>query len=67
MNISKPLPGSIKVEYCDEEWEKIIDCEHISFHCHKFHEHGHLFQYFPLNAPSSPTMNPQDKMKDGFT
>jgi hypothetical protein len=54
MDVSKPLPRSIKLEYQDEEWEQTIDYEHIPFRCHKFHEHGHLFRDCPLNAPSNP-------------
>jgi hypothetical protein len=29
MNISKPLPGSLTLEYQDEEWVQTIDYEHI--------------------------------------
>jgi hypothetical protein len=43
MNIYKPLPISITLEWQDEEWAQTIDYEHIPFRCHKFHEHGHLF------------------------
>jgi hypothetical protein len=32
LNISKPLPGSIDLEYQDEEWSQTIDYEHIPFH-----------------------------------
>jgi hypothetical protein len=65
MDISKFLPGSVTLEYQDEEWAQTIDYEHIPFHCRKCHEHGHLFRDFPLNAPAKPEM--EEKMKDGFT
>jgi hypothetical protein len=51
MNISKALPGTVTLEYQDEEWAQTIDYEHIPFRCRKCHEHGHLFRDFPLNAP----------------
>jgi hypothetical protein len=54
MNISKALPGTVTLEYQDEEWTQTIDYEHIPFRCRKFHEHGHLFRDFPLNAPPPP-------------
>jgi hypothetical protein len=50
LNIAKPLPGSITLEYHDEEWSQTIDYEHIPFRCRKCHEHGHLFRECPLNA-----------------
>jgi len=55
MNISKSLPGSVTIEYQDEEWMHTIDYEHIPFRCRKCHEYGHLFKDFPLNTPSQPT------------
>jgi hypothetical protein len=33
MNISKDLPGSVTLEYQDEEWAQTIDYEHIPFRC----------------------------------
>jgi hypothetical protein len=66
MNISKDLPGTVTLEYQDEEWAKTIDYEHIPFRCRKFHEHGHLFKYFPLNAPP-PEKEAEEKPKEGFT
>jgi hypothetical protein len=65
MNISKSLPGSVTLEYQDEEWAQTIDYEHIPFRCRKFHEHGHLFRDFPLNAPTKPEV--EEKPKDRFT
>jgi hypothetical protein len=55
MNISKALPGSVTLEYQDEDWIQTIDYEHIPFHCRKCHEHGHVFQDFPLNALDATT------------
>jgi hypothetical protein len=65
MDISKALPGTITLEYQDEEWAQTIDYEHIPFRCRKCHEHGHLFRDFPLNAPPKPAE--EEKPKDGFT
>jgi hypothetical protein len=33
MDISKALPGSVNLEYQDEDWNQTIDYEHIPFHC----------------------------------
>jgi hypothetical protein len=65
MDISKALPGSITLEYQDEEWNQTIDYEHIPFRCRKCHEHGHLFRDCPLNA--SAPKQAEVKQKDGFT
>jgi len=65
MDISKSLPGSIIVEYQDEEWAQTIDYEHIPFHYRKCHEHMNLFKECPLNAPTKPEA--EEKTKDGFT
>jgi hypothetical protein len=35
LNISKPLPGAITLDYQDEEWSQTIDYEHIPFRCRK--------------------------------
>jgi hypothetical protein len=35
LNIAKPLPGSIALEYHDEDWLQTIDYEHIPFRCKK--------------------------------
>ena len=66
LNISKPLPGSISLEYHDEDWSQTIDYEHISFHCRKFHEHGHLFRECPLNVTHKEGNPESDKDKEGF-
>jgi hypothetical protein len=65
MNISKSLPGSVTIEYQEEEWTQTIDYEHIPFRCRKCHEHGHLFRDCPLNAPTRPTT--EEAQQDGFT
>jgi hypothetical protein len=44
LNISKPLPGTIILDYQDEEWPQTLDYEHIPFRCRKCHEHDHLFE-----------------------
>lgn len=48
MNITKPLPDYIELEYHDEVWPQLIDYEHIPFR-RRCHEYGHLFQACPLN------------------
>jgi hypothetical protein len=65
MDISKALPGSVTIEYQDEDWNQTIDYEHIPFRCKKCHEHGHLFRDCPLNA-QIPRAG-EGKQKDGFT
>jgi hypothetical protein len=55
MDISKALPGSITLEYQDDDWSQTIDYEHIPFRCRKCHEHGHLFRDCPLNATTPKT------------
>jgi hypothetical protein len=65
MDISKPLPGSITLEYQDEDWSQTIDYEHIPFRCRKCHEHGHLFRDCPLNVAAPKSTDA--KTKDGFT
>jgi hypothetical protein len=70
MNISKALPGTVTLEYQDEEWAQTIDYENIPFRCRKCHEHGHLFRDFPLNAPPPPPppkKETEEKPKEGFT
>jgi hypothetical protein len=65
MDISKPLPGSITLEYQDDDWNQTLNYEHIPFRCRKCHEHGHLFRDFPLNASAPKPSDP--KKNDGFT
>jgi hypothetical protein len=71
LNIAKPLPGSIVLEYHDEDWIQTIDYEHIPFRCRKCHEHGHLFRECPLNmiqkeGPSENGKDKEGKDKEGF-
>jgi hypothetical protein len=66
MNIAKPLPGSITLEYHDEDWSQTIDYEHIPFRCRKCHEHGHLFRECPLNNIQKEGNTEGGKDKDGF-
>jgi hypothetical protein len=66
MNIAKPLPGSITLEYHDEDWSQTIDYEHIPFRCRKCHEHGHLFRDCPLNAIPKDATSTGGKDQDGF-
>jgi hypothetical protein len=67
MNLSKPLPSSICLEYQDEECIQTIDYEHILFRCRKIHEHGHLFRGRMLNTPSKDKASPNEKQNDCFT
>ena len=60
------LPGSITLEYHDEDWSQTIDYEHIPFRCRKCHEHGHLFREFPLNTAHREGNPENDKDKEGF-
>jgi hypothetical protein len=66
LNIAKPLPGSITLEYHDEDWSQTIDYEHIPFRCRKCHEHGHLFRECPLNMASKEGNPEAGKDKDEF-
>jgi hypothetical protein len=66
LNIAKPLPGSIILEYHDEDWTQTIDYEHIPFRCRKCHEHGHLFRECPLNVAHKEGNPEGGKDKDGF-
>jgi hypothetical protein len=44
-----------------------LDYEHIHFRCRKFHIHGHIFRYFPLNAPPQGTPGKEEIDPEGFT
>jgi len=66
LNIAKLLPGSITLEYHDEDWAQTIDYEHIPFRCRKCHEHGHLFREFPLNVTHKEGNPESGKDKEGF-
>jgi hypothetical protein len=65
MNISKALPGSITLEYQDEDWQQTLDYEHIPFRCRRCHEHGHLYRDCPLIK--TPARASEIMQKDGFT
>jgi hypothetical protein len=67
LNIAKPLPGTITLEYQDEDWAQTIDYEHIPFRCRKCHEHGHLFRECPLNEAPKEGNTENSKDKEGFT
>jgi hypothetical protein len=66
LNITKALPGSIILEYQDEDWTQTIDYEHIPFRCRRCHEHGHLFRECPLNTAPKEGNPDSNKDKDGF-
>jgi hypothetical protein len=65
MNISKALPGSVTLEYQDEDWQQTLDYEHIPFRCRRCHEHGHLYRDCPLIRTAAKPDEPAQK--DGFT
>jgi hypothetical protein len=66
LNIAKSLPGSITLEYHDEDWSQTINYEHIPFWCRKCHEHGHLFRECPLNMVQKEGNLERGKDKDDF-
>jgi hypothetical protein len=47
INVSKYLLEPINIIFQDVEWIYTLDYEHILFQCHKLHEHGHIFRYYP--------------------
>lgn len=64
MNVSKALPEATNIWHKDFDWYKILDYEDIPLRCKKFHEHGHLYQNYPLNAkakeaPKKPYLDPE--------
>jgi hypothetical protein len=67
MIIDNPLPGSLTLEYQDEEWIETIDYEHIPFRCWKCYEHDHLFRDLPLNATPKSNEGFNENPKDSFT
>lgn len=67
MDISKELPEEVKISWEDEKWFQPINYEHIPFRCRRCHEHGHLFQDCPLNAPvNPPKINKEETYVKGF-
>jgi hypothetical protein len=67
LNIAKPLPGSVALEYHDEDWSQTIYYKKISLICRKFLEHEHLFRDYPLNATTKNDNLETIKEKYGFT
>ena len=67
MNIANTLPDSVCLLHDDFEWVQTINYEHVPFHCHKFHEHGHLFRDFPLNHSQKPNLGLENTESYGFT
>jgi hypothetical protein len=54
MNISKALPGSVTIEYQDEEWIQTIDYEHIPFRCRNV-------MNMDISSETSPSMLQHDQ------
>jgi hypothetical protein len=67
MNVVNSLSESIVVSYQNEEWIQPLDYHHIPFRCRKCHVHGHLFKYFPLNAPNPESKSKEETDQGGFT
>lgn len=67
MDLSGSLPNEVILEVYDEEWVQTIDYEHISFKCHKCHEHGHLSRDCPLNRREENLNTSKGKDHTGFT
>jgi len=66
MELSGALLDEVILEVFDEEWIQTIDYEHILFRCHKCHEHGHLFRYFPLSKAVNKSKASTMKDTDSF-
>jgi len=43
-----------------------LDYEHVPFHYRKFHEHGHLFQDYPINIPKKVNKGNAPVDQEGF-
>ena len=67
MDLLRTLPDEVILEVYDEEWVQIVDYEHISFRCHKCHEHGHLSRDCPLNRREENLNTNKGKDQTGFT
>jgi hypothetical protein len=65
MNNSKALPGTVTLEYQDEDWQQTLDYEHIPFRCSRCHEHRHLYRDCPLIKIVAKAS--EQAQKDGFT
>ena len=64
MHIDKTLPESIILAHEDTELTQPLDYQHVPFRCHKFHEHGHLYQDCPMKK--IPTVLTTAVDEDGF-
>jgi hypothetical protein len=60
------LPESINIFFQDSEWIQKLDYEHVPFHYRKFHEHGHLFQDYPINIPKKVDKGKAPVDQEGF-
>jgi len=67
MDLLGALPDEVILEVYDEEWVQTVYYEHISFRCHKFHEHGHLSRHCPLNRREENLNTRKGKDQKGFT
>jgi hypothetical protein len=67
MNISKPLPGSITLEFRDQEWTQTIDYEHIIFRCKNVMSMAICSGIVPSMPLRKVLVGAQEKSKDGFT
>lgn len=63
MNIEKPLPKYIELEYHDKIWEKPTNYEHIRFRCRRCHEYEHLFKQCPLNKEEETPRKQEEEQR----
>ena len=67
MHIAKMLHNSISILHDEFEWIQTIYYEHVTFFGRLFHNHGHIFIYFPLNQSSKDPKSSDSKDVEGFT
>ena len=67
VDLSHPLPASFMLRGEEKVWEKLIDYEHIPFHYHKCHKHGHLLRDFPMNQTQNNVSTVESKDATRFT
>lgn len=67
MDLSGALLEAIILEVYDEDWVQRVDYEHIPFRCHKCHEHGHLYRYFPIINMEGNQKTTMERDHEGFT
>jgi len=67
MDLSGALPDEVILEVYDDKWVQTVDYEHITFRCHKCHEHGHLSRVCPLNKREEYLNTSKGKDQKGFT